>query len=71
MKGKLVHWDQRNGTGRIKGDDGQDYFVHYTELAQIENYIRGGEAVQFEPSRISDHVIASNVEILSGLRVVK
>lgn len=45
MKGKVKFFNAQKGFGFISGDDGQDYFVHVSQLA--EQTINQNDAVEF------------------------
>ena len=51
MKGTVKNFKKDRGFGFIKGEDGKDYFFHYSEI-QAEGYrsAEPGEEVEFEPS---------------------
>ena len=47
MKGKLKWFNSTKGFGFIAGDDGNDYFVHTSQLPQDEK-LEDGEEIEFE-----------------------
>ena len=47
MKGKIKFFNETKGFGFVSGDDGKDYFVHSTGLAQGIK-VKEGDAVNFE-----------------------
>lgn len=47
MKGKIKFFNETKGFGFIAGEDGKDYFVHSTALAQ-GTFVKEGDAVTFE-----------------------
>ena len=47
MEGKVKWFNSRKGFGFIQGDDGKDYFVHYTELPK-GIFLRENDQVNFE-----------------------
>lgn len=51
MNGTVKWFDTRKGYGFIVGDDGQDYFVHYSQI-QAEGYktLHTDERVSFTVS---------------------
>lgn len=48
MEGSVKWFDRKKGFGFIKGDDGEDYFVHHTVLKQ-GSFLRDNDRVSFEP----------------------
>lgn len=49
LEGRIRSVDQRTGYGFIDGDDGQEYFVHATAVAQGGfDDLAVGDRVQFE-----------------------
>lgn len=52
MKGKVISWFAKKGYGFILGDDGNNYFCHYTQVPARDNGYQGlrvAEVVHFEP----------------------
>lgn len=49
MEGKVKWFNNKKGYGFIEGDDGNDYFVHYTALDE-NTRIRDNDEVTFEPA---------------------
>lgn len=62
MKGIVKWFDARKGYGFITGEDGEDYFVHYSEI-QKEGYknLRDGEEVTFDTAERNGKTAAVNV----------
>ena len=44
-QGTVKWFNQKNGFGFIEQEDGEDLFVHYT---QVEGEIKDGDSVEFE-----------------------
>lgn len=63
MNGKIVRLNQ--GFGFIEGEDGRDYFFHWTELdkfaIQFRN-LRQGQSVDFQPGSTSQGPRAYNIK---------
>jgi len=48
MNGKVKWYNKAKGFGFIEGEDGQDYFVHYTALDE-GFVIKDNDEITFEP----------------------
>jgi len=48
MNGKVKWYNNAKGFGFIEGEDGQDYFVHYTALDE-GFVIKDNDEITFEP----------------------
>ena len=60
MDGTVKWFNGKKGYGFIQGDDGQDYFVHYSALAQ-GTFIRDKDKVIFEPAETDRGLQAQNI----------
>ena len=49
VKGKIKWYNEKKGYGFISGDDGSDYFVHFTQLPKGLFNLDEGQEVNFEP----------------------
>ena len=49
MEGTVKWFNSRKGYGFIKGEDDQDYFVHYTTVEK-GTFLRENDIVSFEPA---------------------
>ncbi len=50
MKGKVKWFDKKKGYGFIEGEDGRDYFVHFSDVEKDGfRALEEGEEVEFEP----------------------
>ncbi len=65
MKGKVKFFNRGKGFGFVQGDDGKDYFVHYTALREGVN-IDENDSVTFDPVEGDRGWKAENVELASG-----
>ncbi len=63
MEGTVKWFNNKKGFGFIEGDDGEDYFVHHTALAQ-GTFIRENDKVSFEPAETDRGKQAKNVALL-------
>ncbi|MFA6142483.1 MAG: cold shock domain-containing protein [Candidatus Omnitrophota bacterium] len=50
MKGTVKWFSDKKGYGFITGEDGKDYFVHYSEIQGEKGYktLKEGDEVEFE-----------------------
>ncbi len=48
MEGTVKFFNQKKGFGFINGDDGKDYFVHFSGLTE-GTFLRDNDRVSFEP----------------------
>lgn len=63
MEGTVKWFNVRKGFGFINGDDGEDYFVHYTSVPK-GIFIRENDRVSFEPAKGERGKQAKNVNLL-------
>lgn len=65
MLGKVKWFNDKKGYGFISGDDGKDYFVHYSEIQDGEKgqkNLTEGEEVEFDVQQTNKGVAAKNVK---------
>lgn len=62
-KGQVKWFDNKKGYGFIENDEGEDIFVHYSNIA-IEGYktLEKGEVVEFEVVEGTKGLQAENVK---------
>lgn len=77
MKGTIEFFNNVNGWGLIKGEDGQTYFIHHTDIIDERFFpkdnpekfrtLKDGQGVQFSISGGQDkkHLPAKSLKILS------
>ena len=63
MEGTVKWYNRKKGYGFIKGEDGEDYFVHYSALKQ-GTFIRDNDLVSFEAADTDKGKQAKDVTLL-------
>lgn len=65
-KGTVKWFDPKKGFGFIINEQGQDVFVHYTNLdGEGFRCLRNGQIVEYEPLNTDKGLQGRNVEIVS------
>jgi cold shock protein len=63
MEGTVKFFNRRKGFGFVSGDDGKDYFVHFTALGE-GTFLRDNDRVSFEPAEGERGLKAEKVALL-------
>ena len=65
LKGTVKWFNEEKGFGFIQGEDGNDYFAHFSQINK-EGFktLKEGEEVTFEVTEGAKGPQASNIEIL-------
>jgi len=64
MEGTVKFFNLKKGYGFISGSDGQDYFVHFTQLPK-DAKLKTNDKVAFDIKETERGKQAQNVQILS------
>ena len=65
MTGKVKWFNNKKGFGFITGDDGNDYFAHYSKILSDDNYktLHGDGEVTFDVEETDKGTEAINIKI--------
>ena len=63
MEGTVKWFDGQKGFGFIQGEDGKDYFVHFSALPE-DMRLNEGDKVTFEVVETEKGVQAQNVQLV-------
>jgi CspA family cold shock protein len=63
MKGTVKWFNRKKAYGFLEGEDGKEYFVHSSALAQ-GTFIRDNDLVSFDPAESDRGLQAQNVTLL-------
>ena len=63
MEGTVKWFNRQKGYGFIQGEDGEEYFIHHSALAE-GTFIRDNDKVSFDPAETERGKQAQNVQLL-------
>ena len=63
MLGRVKWFDAYKGYGFIAGDDGEDYFAHFSEVKEERKRLFEAEEVEFEGERNNKGLHAVNITV--------
>ena len=64
MEGTVKFFNRKKGFGFIQGNDGNDYFVHYTAIPEGV-FLRDNDLVSFDTGEGDRGLKAENVQLLT------
>lgn len=65
MEGKVKFFNRKKGFGFIHGDDGNDYFVHFSAIPK-GTFLHDNDTVSFEGGQGDRGLKADKVQLLSS-----
>lgn len=64
MRGSCKWWNSTRGYGFVTGEDGQDYFLHYSEIEGTgRKDVAPNDFIDFEPSKNSKGLKAIKAKV--------
>ena len=64
MKGEVKWYSVRQGYGFIKGEDGEDVFIHKSEIPFWSIYLNKGDKIEYTKEITQRGLRATNLKIL-------
>ena len=68
MKGVVMFYNVKRGYGKIRGNDGNSYFVHKSQLPFWSIFLKKGEHVLFDVQDAPRGPCAINIRVDEGYR---
>ena len=66
MKGKVIWYDIKQGYGFIKGEDGEDVFIHKSEIPFWTIFLNKGDKVEYIKEYTKNGLKAKDLKILQN-----
>ncbi|MCK4996602.1 MAG: cold shock domain-containing protein [Thermoplasmatales archaeon] len=66
MKGKVIWYNIKQGYGFIEGEDGDNVFIHKSEIPFWTIFLRKGDKVQYIKEYTKNGFKAKDLEILQN-----
>ena len=63
MEGTVNWFNIKKGYGFVKGEDGKDYFVHYSAVPQ-GIFLKEGDRISFQPAKTDKGEQAQDIQLL-------
>jgi CspA family cold shock protein len=64
MKGTVKWYNTKRGYGFIQGEDGEDIFVHKSDVPFWTIFLNKGDKVQYNTKKIKKGIKAENIKML-------
>lgn len=64
MKGKVIWYNTKQGYGFVKGEDGQDVFVHKSDIPFWTIFLRKGDKIEYNQEKTFKGIKAINLKII-------
>ena len=66
MNGKVIWYSIKQGYGFIKGEDGEDVFIHRSEIPFWTIFLKKGDRVQYSKEYTKNGFKATELKILQN-----
>ncbi len=66
MNGKVIWYNIKQGYGFIEGEDGEDVFIHKSEIPFWTIFLRKGDKVQYIKENTKNGLKAKDLKILQN-----
>ena len=65
MKGEVIWYNVKRGYGFIKGEDGEDVFIHKSEVPFWSIFLTKGDKIEYTKENTKKGLKAKNLKILT------